>query len=533
MTASRTAWTRRSRRSPAASAGASRSRGCCSTIPSLLLLDEPTNHLDVEGVDWLARHLAARRGDARRRHPRPLVPRRRSAPHTWEVADGARPPVRGRLRGLRARARRARAAGRRARGPPPAAAAQGAGLAAPRAAGADVQAEVPHRGGQRPDRGRAGRRATASSCCASPTSRLGDKVLDADRRVRRRSATGRCCAGVTWRLGPGDRVGLVGVNGSGKTTLLNAARPASWSPTSGAVERGADRQARPPVPGHRRAAGPPAGAARRSRRCAAARRSATAGDHRRAAAATASASAASRRARPCGDLSGGERRRLQLMRLLMGEPNVLLLDEPTNDLDIDTLTALEDLLDGWPGTLVVVSHDRYFVERVCDDVYALDGDGAAAPPARRHRPVPGAAPRRARRAAAAAARAPPSRAGGRRPARSCAPRARRSRGSSARWRSSPTARRALHEAMAASGDRPRAAARAQRPSCRAGGRARAAGIRVAGDGGEPRIRGQVSRPRQRTVSRPASASSARPTPANPAVASRLRSRVPRREPRFS
>jgi ATP-binding cassette subfamily F protein uup len=73
------------------------------------------------------------------------------------------------------------------------------------------------------------------------------------------------------------------------------------------------------------------------------------------------------------ELSGGERRRLQLMRLLMGEPNVLLLDEPTNDLDIDTLTALEDLLDGWPGTLVVVSHDRYFVERVCDDVYALDG----------------------------------------------------------------------------------------------------------------------------------------------------------------
>jgi len=76
------------------------------------------------------------------------------------------------------------------------------------------------------------------------------------------------------------------------------------------------------------------------------------------------------------DLSGGERRRLQLMRLLMGEPNVLLLDEPTNDLDVDTLTALEDLLDGWPGTLVVVSHDRYFVERVCDDVFALTADGA-------------------------------------------------------------------------------------------------------------------------------------------------------------
>jgi ATP-binding cassette subfamily F protein uup len=75
------------------------------------------------------------------------------------------------------------------------------------------------------------------------------------------------------------------------------------------------------------------------------------------------------------DLSGGERRRLQLMRLLMDEPNVLLLDEPTNDLDIDTLTALEDLLDRWPGTLVIVSHDRWFVERVCDNVHALTGDG--------------------------------------------------------------------------------------------------------------------------------------------------------------
>jgi ATP-binding cassette subfamily F protein uup len=75
-----------------------------------------------------------------------------------------------------------------------------------------------------------------------------------------------------------------------------------------------------------------------------------------------------------GDLSGGERRRLQLLRLLMSEPNVLILDEPTNDLDIDTLTALEDLLDSWPGTLIVVSHDRYLLERVCDTIWALLGD---------------------------------------------------------------------------------------------------------------------------------------------------------------
>jgi ATPase subunit of ABC transporter with duplicated ATPase domains len=76
-----------------------------------------------------------------------------------------------------------------------------------------------------------------------------------------------------------------------------------------------------------------------------------------------------------GDLSGGERRRLQITRLLMSEPNVLLLDEPTNDLDIETLTSLEDLLDGWAGTLLVVSHDRYLLERICDRQVALMGDG--------------------------------------------------------------------------------------------------------------------------------------------------------------
>jgi ATP-binding cassette subfamily F protein uup len=88
--------------------------------------------------------------------------------------------------------------------------------------------------------------------------------------------------------------------------------------------------------------------------------------------------AAARQWTPVGDLSGGERRRLQLLRLLMGEPNVLVLDEPTNDLDIDTLTALEDLLDSFPGTVLVVSHDRYFVDRVCDSVVALLGDGSLA-----------------------------------------------------------------------------------------------------------------------------------------------------------
>jgi ABC-type multidrug transport system ATPase subunit len=75
------------------------------------------------------------------------------------------------------------------------------------------------------------------------------------------------------------------------------------------------------------------------------------------------------------DLSGGERRRFQFLRLLLDEPNVLLLDEPTNDLDIDTLNVIEDYLDGWPGTLIVVTHDRYFLERVADVTYALPGGG--------------------------------------------------------------------------------------------------------------------------------------------------------------
>jgi ATP-binding cassette subfamily F protein uup len=79
---------------------------------------------------------------------------------------------------------------------------------------------------------------------------------------------------------------------------------------------------------------------------------------------------------PVGDLSGGERRRLQLLRLLMDEPNVLFLDEPTNDLDIETLNQLEDVLDGWPGSMIVISHDRFFIERTTDRVFALLGDGA-------------------------------------------------------------------------------------------------------------------------------------------------------------
>jgi ATP-binding cassette subfamily F protein uup len=182
--------------------------------------------------------------------------------------------------------------------------------------------------------------------------------------------------GVTWRVGPGERVGVVGVNGSGKTSLLRVLA-GDLCPDSGTVYRGAtvrigylpqqtvdiDAALRVleaaeevgrvlPVDG-----GPEL----------------TAGQLLES-----FGFPSAKQWTRVADLSGGERRRLQLLRLLLAGSNVLLLDEPTNDLDIETLRALEDVLDGWPGTLVVVTHDRYFLERVCDSVQALPGDGQLA-----------------------------------------------------------------------------------------------------------------------------------------------------------
>ena len=168
---------------------------------------------------------------------------------------------------------------------------------------------------------------------------------------------------------------MVGVNGSGKTTLLRLLL-GEVGPDAGRVRTGSTVRAGVPVPGGARAAG-------RSRLLEAVEQIARVAnlggvDLTASQLAERFGFGASRQWTPVADLSGGERRRLQLLRLLMAEPNVLLLDEPTNDLDTDTLAALEDLLDSWPGTLVVVSHDRYLVERVCDSVVALLGDGQLA-----------------------------------------------------------------------------------------------------------------------------------------------------------
>jgi ATP-binding cassette subfamily F protein uup len=177
---------------------------------------------------------------------------------------------------------------------------------------------------------------------------------------------------VTWRVGPGDRIGLVGINGSGKTSLLKL--------LGGDVEGSTGRriQGKTVALAHLRQELDDLPADLRVLQAIEQIAGRVVFGKQEMTASQLGEKLGFPQARqwtPVGDLSGGERRRLQLCRLLMAEPNVLLLDEPTNDLDIDTLQQLEDLLDGWPGTMIVVSHDRYLVERVCDTIVALFGDG--------------------------------------------------------------------------------------------------------------------------------------------------------------
>jgi ATP-binding cassette subfamily F protein uup len=339
--------------------------------PELLLLDEPTNHLDVEGVDWLARHLAARRGSMLVvTHDRWFLDA--VCTSTWEVADGRVHQYEGGYAAyVLARAERDRQEASRAsrreqllrkelawlrRGPP-------ARTSKPKfridAANALIADEPQAR-----DR---------AELLRFATSRLGNKVLDAV-DVSLALGSREVLHELTWRLGPGDRVAVVGVNGSGKTSLVRLLA-GELEPSSGRVERGATvrvahlSQETVEIPEDRRVL--------ESLEEVRGNATLSSGEEITAAMLCERFGFRGEAARTLvGDLSGGERRRLGLMRLLMGEPNVLLLDEPTNDLDIDTLTALEDLLDGWPGTLVVVSHDRYFVERVCDNVYALTSEGS-------------------------------------------------------------------------------------------------------------------------------------------------------------
>ena len=343
--------------------------------PELLLLDEPTNHLDVEGVAWLADHLASKR-------PRPgnatvAITHDRwfldaYATTTWEVEGGKVSDFEGGYAAyVLAKAERDRLTGvvadRRAnlmrkelawlrRGPP-------ARTSKPKfridAANALIADEPAPR--------------NSVELASFATKRLGKDVLDLEDAtivLGERTILDR----VTWRLAPGERIGIVGVNGAGKSTLLRA--------LTGEM----------PLDGGRRKQGKTVSIAHLTQEVRELERFeawrvieaiedvkqwTTLGGKEISAGqlATRLGFTGGRQQTRVGDLSGGERRRLQLTRLLLTEPNVLILDEPTNDLDIETLTSLEDVLDGWPGTLIVVSHDRYLLERVCDHEIALLGDG--------------------------------------------------------------------------------------------------------------------------------------------------------------
>ena len=204
------------------------------------------------------------------------------------------------------------------------------------------------------------------------TQRLGKDVVDLE-DVDLVRGERRLLSHATWRLGPGDRVGIVGVNGAGKTSVLNLVSGAVL-PHAGRVKHGRTvrlahlTQAIDEVDPEARVLATVEDIRRVSKTLDGKEMTATSLLER-------FGFTGDRLTARLGDLSGGERRRFQLLKLLLDEPNVLLLDEPTNDLDIETLTVLEDFLDGWPGTLVVVSHDRYFLERVTDSTWALLGDG--------------------------------------------------------------------------------------------------------------------------------------------------------------
>jgi|HubBroStandDraft_1064217.scaffolds.fasta_scaffold11488_2 ATP-binding cassette subfamily F protein uup len=350
----------------------------------VLLLDEPTNHLDIEAIDWLGRHLRDSASNGQSAvivvsHDRWLLDT--VCERTWEVDRGQVHSAEGgysayvlaqaeRERSEEATERRRRNLARKEL----AWLQRGARARSTKAkfrvdaANALIAAEPPAR-----DTVELTRLATA---------RLGKTVVELEDVSVAIPISGPADGGprpllehVTWQLGPGDRVGVAGVNGSGKTSLLNllAGTPAPGLEAEGTVVRG--KTVRLAHLSQELAEIDPEQRVREAveevqLRIRVGDREVSAGQLLERL-----GFSAERQWTRIGDLSGGERRRVQMLRLLMDEPNVLLLDEPTNDLDIETLTEFEDLLDDWPGTLVVVSHDRYFLERVTEHVVALLGDG--------------------------------------------------------------------------------------------------------------------------------------------------------------
>ncbi|WP_030343995.1 ABC-F family ATP-binding cassette domain-containing protein [Streptomyces californicus] len=341
----------------------------------LIVLDEPTNHLDVEGISWLAGHLRARRSAlVCVTHDRWFLDQ--VCTRMWDVQRGAVHEYEGGYSDyVFARAERERIASTEEakrqnlmrkelawlrRGAP-------ARTSKPRyriEAANELIADVP------PPR-------DTSELMKFANARLGKTVFDLE-DVTVQAGPKTLLTHLTWQLGPGDRIGLVGVNGAGKTSLLRALAEAARTqgeeqPAAGKIVVGKtvrlaylSQEVHELNPNLRVLE---AVQQVRDRVDLGKGREMTAGQLCEQFGFT-----KEKQWTPVGDLSGGERRRLQILRLLMDEPNVLFLDEPTNDLDIETLTQLEDLLDGWPGSMIVISHDRFFIERTTDRVMALLGD---------------------------------------------------------------------------------------------------------------------------------------------------------------
>ncbi|MEY4322156.1 MAG: hypothetical protein RL167_884, partial [Actinomycetota bacterium] len=341
----------------------------------IVMLDEPTNHLDIEGVAWLAKHLKTRwstnsGGLLVVTHDRWFLDEVCNI--TWEVHDGVIEPFEGGYAAYvlqrNERDRSAAAAESRRqnlmrkelawlrRGAP-------ARTSKPKFrldAAAELIANEP------PPR-------DSVSLSKLATARLGKDVIDVE-NLSYSVDEKHLLTDVTWRLGPGDRVGLVGVNGAGKTTLLRLVQ-GLLLPTAGRVKLGKtvniatlSQDVRELDEFHGERIYELIGREKTFMQV----------DKKEVSPTQLVEQLGFTQAQlqtPIEELSGGQRRRLQFLRLLFGEPNVLILDEPTNDLDTDILAAMEDLLDSWPGTLIVVSHDRYLLERVTDQQYALLGDG--------------------------------------------------------------------------------------------------------------------------------------------------------------
>lgn len=341
----------------------------------LLVLDEPTNHLDVEAVSWLAQHLRTlqQRGTAMLvvSHDRWFLDE--VCTHIWEVHDATVDAYDGGYSAYTlARVERERQAAANE--------ARRQNLA--RKELAWLRRGAPARTSKPKFRIEAANALIADvpeprdklSLARFSASRLGKDVLDL-KDVTLTLPDGRTLLDhLTWSIGPGDRIGLIGVNGAGKSTLLNLLGR-RIEPTSGRVKHGKTlrmahlTQEVHELDGDERVLDS-------VKRLKEETRLETGREATAANLLEEFGFSGQRLITRVGELSGGERRRLQLLRLLIEEPNVLLLDEPTNDLDIDTLRVVEDYLDQWPGTLLVVSHDRYFLERVCDVTYALMGDGS-------------------------------------------------------------------------------------------------------------------------------------------------------------